>query len=417
MNRTLSSLGILACLLFSGCNKAGTPEKRPEPLNPGTITLTRAQQEYVNAGNTFALDITREVFAEAERQDEDFVFSPLSVGYLLGMLENGAAGRTAEEIGKVLGYGKNDVAAVNAFFKSFMEQAGELDKRVLLQLANTIVLNRQFAPLKPGFVKAVGDNYAADVATMDFRDTRTTLSHINGWCSEKTHGMIPQILDDVSRQALTYLMNALYFKGTWSNKFDPDNTRKEDFTKGNGDKVRVDMMNIEGSYSRFPTADFETLSMPYGNGSFQMTFFLPAPGKGVGDVVRALNPEIWAQIMGQAYPALSHVKVPKFETAFRIHLEDVLAGLGMPSAFDSRTADFSAMTDLDCCLSFVLQKAKIKVDEEGSEAAAATIGGVFTSAFPGDPRPLQFHLDRPFLYAITENSTGAILFIGSYGAR
>ena len=147
MNRTLSSLGILACLLFSGCNKAGTPEKRPEPLNPGTITLTRAQQEYVNAGNTFALDITREVFAEAERQDEDFVFSPLSVGYLLGMLENGAAGRTAEEIGKVLGYGKNDVAAVNAFFKSFMEQAGELDKRVLLQLANTIVLNRQFAPL------------------------------------------------------------------------------------------------------------------------------------------------------------------------------------------------------------------------------------------------------------------------------
>lgn len=406
---------LLSFGLFSACDRTGQPERKPEPLTPGKITLTRTQQEYLKATNTFALALSGKVSDKAAEENKDFIFSPLSVGYLLGMLNNGAAGETREEICRTLGYGANDIAAINAFFKTFLEQSGDLDNTVLIQLANAIVLNQQFAPLKPLFVQAVQDNYSAKVQTLDFNDEETVLSHINGWCEEKTRGMIPKILDEISPTALAYLMNALYFKGIWSQKFNPDNTKKEDFTKEDGSKVQVDMMNIRNTYARFEATDFETLSMPYGNGSFKMTFFLPATGKTIADVIHALTPASWAKIMEHSVSAESVVKVPKFETEYSIWLNDALMELGMPSSFDATKADFSTMTDIQCFLSLVLQKAKIKVDEEGSEAAAVTIGEMTTALPGGGPAP--FFLNKPFLYAITESSTGAILFIGSYGGR
>lgn len=407
---------LLSCIFLTACDKSASPSQDPKPLEPGTITLTRAQQEYVKATNTFALNISAKVSEDAAKEEKDFIFSPLSVSYLLGMLNNGAAGATGEEICRTLGYGDNDREAINEFCRTFMEQSGTIDETVRLQLANAIVLNRQFAPLKEAFVKAVKDNYSADVQAMNFQDGEAVLSHVNGWCSEKTLGMIPKILENVNPSALAYLMNAIYFKGIWSHKFDRDDTRKENFTREDGSGTQVDMMNITETFFRWRADAFEALSMPYGNGSFRMTFFLPGEGKSVGDVIGELTPEVWTEIMQKSVPSLSAVKVPKFETEYEITLNDALIGLGMPSAFNGMHADFSAMTDVPCCLSFVLQKAKIKVDEEGSEAAAVTIAGLVTSIGPGgDPAP--FFLDKPFLYAITEGSTGAILFIGSYGAR
>ena len=146
---------------------------------------------------------------------KDFIFSPISVGYLLGMLGNGA-GETAKEICTVLGYGEDDIAAINEFCKTFMNQSGALDKRVILELANAIVASKGIAPLKETFTKPVRDNYYAAVEILDFSDTQALLDRINGWCNEKTHGMIPKILEEVESECLVYLMNAIYFKGDWS---------------------------------------------------------------------------------------------------------------------------------------------------------------------------------------------------------
>ena len=407
-----AALLLLFTPAFPACDKSNPLS--PDPLVPGTITLTRTQQEYVQATNHFGLNLSAKVFTMAAEDGKDFIFSPISVGYLLGMLGNGASGETAKEICTVLGYGEDDIAAINEFCKTFMNQSGALDKRVILELANAIVASKGIAPLKETFTKPVRDNYYAAVEVLDFSDTQALLDRINGWCNEKTHGMIPKILEEVESECLVYLMNAIYFKGDWSQQFDPNETRKENFTKQNGDKVQVDMMNIDYTYHRYWTPDFETLAMPYGNGSFRMTFFLPASEKSVEDVIGALNPEIWAEIQKEACPKSSRVKVPRFETESFFDLKQSLIELGMPSAFGPG-ADFSAMSDYSLFISFILQKARIKVDEVGSEAAAITITGLDGAV--GGSSSSAFFLNRPFLYTISESSTGAILFIGSYGMK
>ena len=178
-----ATLLLLFTLAFPACDKSNPPSS--DPLVPGTITLTRTQQEYVQATNHFGLNLSAKVFTMAAEEGKDFIFSPISVGYLLGMLGNGASGETAKEICTVLGYGEDDIAAINEFCKTFMNQSGALDKRVILELANAIVASKGIVPLKETFTKPVRDNYYAAVEILDFSDTQALLDRINGWCNEK----------------------------------------------------------------------------------------------------------------------------------------------------------------------------------------------------------------------------------------
>lgn len=400
-------MAVLAVLMGVGvsCGNIGGDEGD----NPyKKLNLTTKSEEYVKQGTGFAFEFIDRIQAS---EPGDFFISPLSMQFLLGMLLNGAQGETADEICQVLGYGAGEVAAVNDYCLSMLEQLPGLDKKTKLSIANAIFVNQAYS-LLDSYKNTVGKSYKAEVANLDFSKNAASLKTINGWCDKQTNGMIPQVLDEVNPNMLAYLLNALYFKSEWKNKFSKSNTGSEPFAAGDGTKKKVPMMKKEGSFLYQDNDVFRVVSLPYGNGAFRMLVVLPQSGKNLADVSAALKAADWDQFLHSMVSCDVDLWLPKFETKYSKQLNEILSAMGMPSSF-SPLADFKAMSPAALCLSFVKQDTAIKVDEEGTEAAAiSTAGMMATAAAPG--QHVVFHADQPFLYLITENSTGAILFAGKY---
>lgn len=247
----------------------------------------------------------------------------------------------------------------------------------------------------------------------DFYDG-TTRDVINQWGSDHTEGMIKEILskDEFNKDAASYLLNALYFKGPWTTKFDPNNTVEELF---NGVEM-VPMMHIPRNEFVMAGAEFEytsndlyqAIKLPYGNEAYLMTVILPREDKTLEDVVDKMDGQNW-QFYGRS--TIVDLKMPRFETDVNINLKPVMSALGMPTAFDKDLADFSEFCNMPTFIGLMKQVAKINVNEEGTEAAAITIIG---SEVTGMPDIADFHATRPFVYIISERSTGIIFFIGQY---
>ena len=345
--------------------------------------------------------------------------SPLSITYALGMVDNGAKGNTQKEINKVLGYEGNGIDELNSFCKTMLEQGAAVDPSTVIEIANMAVINKLWIPLRDDFAKRVQSSYDANVIYKDFSN-EDVMSLINKWCDEKTHGMIKGILDQpVSPMEYAHFLNATYFKGIWSSKFKKSDTQKEKFKDYDGKQISVNMMHQK---SKFNYGEIDRLCsavcLPYGNKAYRMVLILPEDGKTLVDLKKGLTSESWEQLNNMREYEVD-VKMPSFETEFGTEsIKPTLLEMGITSAFDDSLADFSGMTDQPVYVSDVLHKAKIKVDEEGSEAAAVTDVTMKTnSASPSTPRIVEFHADRPFLYAITEISTGAIFFIGQYTGK
>jgi len=330
------------------------------------------------------------------------------------MVLDGARGETAEEICSVLGYGADGTDAVNEYCLAMLRQLPAMDKKTTLTIADAIVVDKGYS-LKDDYRKTVEEYYDAEVSNLDFTDRAGSARKINQWCSDHTNGLIPKILDEVTPDMLCYLINAMYFKSRWSNQFEKSATSDETFTTLAGGKVQVPMMKQTRTFSYLENKYFQAVRLPYGNGAFSMTVILPREGTAPGTVTKYLAAENGAGIFDTMFPVKVDLWLPRFETKYHIRLNDILCTMGMPRSFDRR-ADFKAMSDDALYLSFVQQDAVIKVDEEGSEAAAVTSAGMFKTTSVGPTAdPVVFHADRPFLYLITENSSGAILFAGRNG--
>ena len=407
--RKLAIITILGVLAVS-CVKPDDDPKN-NPLNP--IELSTKSVELVQKGDTFGLAFLEQINAATNK---DYVISPLSMQFLLGMVLNGAQGETATQICNVLGYGADDVASVNDFCLSMLQQLHLLDKKTKLSLANAIFVDDGW-PLNDSYKKTVGQYYMAEMSNLDFSDNEGSLKAINGWCSKNTNGLIPKVLDEVNSDILAYLINALYFKSQWTDKFPTNATAPEPFTAEDGTKSTVSMMKQTHQMTYTEDNIFRAVRVPYGNGAFSMTVFLPQQGHKLAEVVSDLKKTGWHAVREGMRSYEVDLWLPKFETKYHIRLNDILSEMGMPLAFDRTSADFAAMSPYALCLSFVQQDAIIKVDEEGAEAAAISVAGMekCTSAGPGET--VVFHADQPFLYLISEASTGAILFAGRFGAK
>ena len=396
-------------LTFSACEKVPVNDEPEEnPYQP--IELTTKSAEFVEKGNSFAFEFLDRIDAAATG---DFIVSPLSMQFLLGMILDGAKGETAAEIASVLGYGAGEVDAVNEFCLSMLKQLPELDKKTTLSIANALVVNQDYR-LNDSYIEETGKFYEAEVTNMDFGASEESASKINQWASDHTQGMVTKIIEKTSKDILAYLLNALYFKGTWVTKFDASMTDKAAFTLEDGKTSEVMMMN---QVARLPYLDaqaFQAVQMPYGNGAFSMTVLLPKSGKKVSDVTAALKATPWKTLMGSMGSAEVNLWFPKYETKFGIKLNDILIAMGMPLSFDEMRADFSKMSPDAMCLSFVRQDAAIKVDEEGTEAAAVSSSGVFVTD-AGQSSQVLFRADHPFIYVISEAGSGAVLFAGRFG--
>lgn len=373
---------------------------------PKSISLTADQQALVVSNNNFAFNLFRKA-----RKDENMILSPLSITYALGMLNNGAAGETLRQINTVLGFGEAGADAINDFCRKMLSEAPVLDELTKVMISNTIFFNAAKGyELKDAFVEKANQYYDAVPESRNFGD-RQTLDVINKWANDHTEGMIPQILkeDEFDADAVSYLLNALYFKGTWTLKFDEAETKTEQFVQ-----EEVPMMHLENNLPYMDDADCQVLVLPYGNGAYQMTILLPHEGKTVNEVLQGMKAEKWKQYKWMD-EAVVDVKLPRFESMTELNLNDIMSELGMPNAFILGVAEFpNFCSQENIYISLMKQVAKIEVNEAGTEAAAVTIIGVKDSAGPEEPLHVKFHANRPFLYIISEQSTGSIFFIGQY---
>ena len=369
---------------------------------PKEIELAEGERKLIESNNDFAFNLFREA-----RIDTSCVLSPLSITYALGMLNNGADGQTLKEINQTLGFGEAGADAINAFCQKMLKEANTLDPETKALIANTIFVNEGLGyRLQEGFIDKANTYYSAEPQNRDFNDGET-MDVINQWANDHTEGMIPEVLNEDSfhPDVVSYLLNALYFKGMWSDPFRKDMTRNESF--GGGEEVP--MMHKMGQEFQYTENDlYQAVVLPYGNGAYQMTVFLPRENKTVGEVLETLNGSNW---QFDSLPTEVDLKLPRFETDTYQPLVKEMSELGMPTAF-TLLAEFPWFCNTPVYISNMFQVAKIKLDEEGTEAAAVTVIEIDSTAEPDEPK--RFHANRPFLYIISEQSTGAIFFIGQF---
>ena len=314
------------------------------------------------------------------------------------------------------------------YCKKLIEGLPKVDEKVTLNIANAIFVNKNYK-LKNQFEQDMQSYYDAKAEALDFSSPQT-LGHINGWCNDKTRGMIPTILDKVDPNMMSYLLNAIYFKAGWASKFDQKNTKEESFTTENG-KTKLPLMhqNVLIQYMN-PMANgtYSAIEMPYGNGLWKMMVMLPEEGKTTDDIISLLAKNglyYGGDCDNGFFPYEVDLKLPRFETSSdtnKLDIKDGLVGLmqkmGIKLAFDSYFAEIPNMCEAPVYISMMRQKAKIKVNEEGSEAAVVTVAGMIekTSIGPGPQEypKATFHANRPFVYVISEASSGVILFVGKF---
>ena len=401
--RVLPMVGV-ACMM-AGCDDSEN-NVSPEENERKSVSLTRSEQELVTANNDFAFNL----FRVADAQNST-ILSPISITYVLGMLNNGAAGETQAQINKVLGFGETGAEGINAFCKKMLTEAPNLDKSTKVLISNTIYMNKGYE-LKPLFVSKANDCYHAEPETRNFADGKT-LDVINQWASDHTEKMIEKVLDKDSfdPSAISYLLNAIYFKGAWTEKFDKENTRDEAFKMETGEEKQLPIMHQEQEFYYAEDDDCQVLRLPYGNKAYSMTILLPKEGKTVRDLVKTLNKDTWERYQ-RIGSAIVDVKLPRFESNTDLTLDKIMATLGMPNAFNPNLAEFPEFCNVPTYIDMMKQVARIKVNEEGTEAAAVTV--IFVKLANAAPRRVSFHATRPFLYIISEQSTGAIFFIGQF---
>ena len=404
------------------------------------IRLTQEQQVFANDNNRFTLNFLKTV-NEADRSGKSFIYSPLSITYVLGMVNDAATGLTEKELEETLGFHGGGIQAVNDYCKNLIEGLPKVDEKVTLNIANAIFLNKDWT-LKPQFEQDMQTYYDAKAEALDFKAPET-LDHINGWCKEKTNGMIPSILDDIDPSMVSYLLNAIYFKADWASKFDEKNTRDETFTNEEGHATTLPLMHQNVLIKYMKNDTFSAIEMPYGNGMWSMNVLLPEEGKTTDDIINYLAQIGWSKdyiIDNKQYDVISplngvrpyevDLKLPRFETSSDTNdikfdandIKDGLIGLlqkmGINRAFIDGVAEFPNMCEAPVYIEMMRQKAKIKVSEEGSEAAAVTVAGMNYKSMGPDTPPeypkATFHANRPFVYVIREVSSGVILFVGKF---
>lgn len=402
----------LALILLAGCGGGGTgpSTERPPLLTSLPRPLTGEEASIAAAANHFAFGLLAQ--AQASDPTATVFLSPLSASMALGMTLNGAGGATFDAMRATLGFGTLPQAGINSGYQGLLELLANLDASTEILVANSIWAQSGF-PFLASFMAAGQDWFDAEVRNVDFADPASLVA-VNSWVKEKTNNRIPQLLDQFDAETVMTLLNAVYFKGSWRDAFKPTETRAEVFHAPTGTQS-VAMMHREGTMWYTENDRYQAVDLLYGNGGFGMTLVLPRPGVALPGLLGEDPVGEWELLhAGMAERAVA-LAMPRFRLEVRRNLSADLAALGMAVAFDDQEADFSRMAapPIQLFISSVLQKTFVEVNEEGTEAAAATAVQVGVESLP-QTRVLT--VDRPFLVAIRERLTGTLLFLGQVTA-
>jgi serine protease inhibitor len=416
MNRKIILTAIGAMLFLLGCTVVQQPEMRASA--PATPPATLAQtpvgeqvtvdERLLTANAKFGFNLFQQL--RQQEGNKNIFISPTSVAIALDLLLQGADGTTQQAMFKALelqGMSLEDLNSANRALHQALEKA---DPGVQLAIANSL-WTREGISFKPEFLQTNQQYYDAKVSTLDF--TRPEAPNtINTWVSENTNGKIKRMVDQINADAILFLLNAIYFKGDWTQPFDPEQTREKPFFLSDGTQKQHSLMSQGGEYRYSETEQFQAVSLPYGKERhLSMYIFLPRPNSSLSAFSQQLTAENWQTWMQQFSRRDGRIEIPRFKLEYEASLNDVLKALGMETIFDPTTANFSKMTDASVVVDEVKHKTFVEVNEEGTEAAAVTSIGVRVTSVP--PPPFQMTVDRPFFFAIRDERTGTVLFMGS----
>jgi serine protease inhibitor len=400
-----------ATSVLAACGGGSTepPAEAPTPLTELPRALSAAEDKVRGASNRFTFALFRQL-NEAQRGQNVFV-SPLSASMALGMTMNGAAGATHDQMRSALGFGDASQEEINAGYKGLIGLLRDLDKSVEFRLANSIWYRQGF-PFHQSFLDVTRSWFDAEVRALDFASP-ASVGTINDWVDGSTNGKITKIIDEIRRENVMFLINAIYFKGSWRDQFDPSATIDAPFRAADGREQAAKLMHRHAKMSYLQTPEFQAVDLPYGRNAFAMTVLLPAEGMTVDALAASITADSWAQWEKQFHTADVDLFLPRLKLTYERKLNDDLNALGMRNAFVEGGADFTRMapapTGYDLFIDYVKQKTYVDVNEEGTEAAAVTVVGIsLTSA----PQTVTMRVDRPYLFAIRERLSGTILFIG-----
>lgn len=397
------SLVVFAGIFLFSC------EKIPSGGNGTQSTDIEVSSDLVSAGNAFAMKLFATAYAQSP-DDENMVLSPLSLNMALAMVWNGANGETKTAIQTAMGMENFSTQEVNNYFQTLRTGLATIDaSNTQLALANSIWYHPKFT-VKQEFINLNQLYYNALVQQLDFQQPGAT-DILNQWCSDNTNGLIKDMFSPpLSPTLVMMLINALYFKSVWADSFAfaPESTENASFYQSDNQEITVNMMQQRNDFQYYADNNLQLLTIPYGNGAFTMNFVLP--NTSFSDLMTALQqPNYWANCLNNRHiEKYFKINIPKFKVEYdsKESLKPILTNLGMGIAF-TECSDFSGISNTQTYISKVRQKAYIDVNEQGTEAAAVTAIGIGTTSI----QP-EFTLNRPFLFVIREESTGAVLFMG-----
>lgn len=395
-------LGML--LISSGCEK-NIPDNQPG--DPVDIFTEVYQKEVIDSANRFAFDLFRPIITES-KGSENIMISPFSITSALSMTLNGAAGETFETIRKTLRLENKTLQEINETYLKLMTEMVPVDERVVLEIANSVWVEKKF-PVKQPFITALRDYYLAEAREIDINNP-DAVNIVNDWIAEKTHDKITEMLDGLDPALTMLLINAIYFNGKWRYQFDEDDTSDEPFYVRPASPKDVPTMHQKENLNVTSIDDATIVELPYGQGNYTMVVVLPDESVTTADLAATLTSELWQGWMETLSENTHEVdlSLPRFKYKYKRELNDDLKTMGMGIAFTDQ-ADFSNISDVTSWISRVIHESFIETNEEGTEAAAATVVEFINTSVP---ETITVNVNRPFLYFIREISTGTVLFMG-----
>jgi serine protease inhibitor len=357
-----------------------------------------------SANNAFGMDMLRRLHEDGKNT----FMSPTSIGMALQMTSIGARGETLNEMRTVMQLGEIDTGKANRELLSALSGR----EAVTLRVANSIWADPDRIQLNRAFADELQRQFDARIDAVSFADP-ATVAVINRWVADRTEQKIPKLFERLERDTVAVLVNAIYFKGDWTDPFEKEQTKDAEFTLANGEKISVKMMNRRGSYRYTENEEAQIVALPYGKDKqMSMWVVLPRQGKSLDSVVKGLTTEKLSEWQKAAGSQTVVLGLPRFKMKFRKELKHDLAEMGMPTLFSDR-ADLSGLEEgsgRNLYVSQVIHEAIIEVNEEGTVAAAATGVAIGRTSVP---RHYVMTCDRPFFLAIQDDRTGSILFMGT----
>ena len=370
--------------------------------------LNIEETKLVSSDNRFGIKIFRELALSTP--DSNVFISPLSMSMALGMTLNGAVGETRLAMEKTLELYGLTQQEINQSYLSLITLLTQLDPKVIFKIANSIWY-RDNLTFKKEFIDLNKYYFDAQVEALNFSDPNSVVK-INQWVTDQTNGKIKKMINQINPDDIMFLINAIYFKGIWTYQFDPQLTQKGQFYDPAGNTVSCQLMQQERNFPYLQNNDIQAVELPYGDGDFRMAIVLPGKEISLQSLISNMSDEQLLNWLGSFQSCQGVLEFPKFKFAYEKKLNDMLANLGMGVAFDGEKADFSNLYEGpgNAFISLVMHKSFIQVDEEGTEAAAATSVTITLTSAGSDE--FYMRVDRPFIFVLYDKPSQTILFIG-----